>query len=135
MLILFNISKKFLFFSPKNFAKQIKTMLHNPKKILKNSKILSFILFTSFLIPIPFFNTNEGKAGLEFQWDGNPNFKKLRWFQKNSSKSARNTIFFFLRPFDRKADLLKINMKIPKSFKSTLKEKKNYSLPSKNRRV
>ena len=97
-------------------------MLYNPKRIIKNSKILSLILFSSFLIPIPFFNTNEGKAGLEFQWDGDPNFKKLKWFQKNSSKGSRNTIFFFLRPFDRKADLLKINMKIPKSFKSTLKE-------------
>tara|TARA_B100001094_G_scaffold10795_1_gene9656 strand:- start:589 stop:1215 length:627 start_codon:yes stop_codon:yes gene_type:complete len=118
------MSKKFLNISPKKFAKEIKTMLYNPKRILKNSRILSLILFSSFLIPIPFFNTNEVKAGLEFQWDGDPNFKKLRWFQKNSSKSARNTIFFFLRPFDRKADLLKINMKIPKTFKSTLKEEK-----------
>ena len=36
----------------------------------------------------------------------------------------QNTIFFFLRPSDRKADLLKINFKIPKTFKSTLKEEK-----------
>ncbi len=99
-------------------------MLYNPKRIFKKSKVVSFILFTSFLIPIPFFHRNEANAGLEFQWDGNPNFKRLKWFQKNSDKRARNTIFFFLRPFDRKADLLKINMNIPKSFKSTLKEEK-----------
>ena len=99
-------------------------MLYNSKGILKNSKILSFILLTSFLIPIPFLNENEAKAGLEFQWNQDPSYKKLSWFQKDSSKSLRNTIFFFLRRFDRKADLLKINMTIPKKFKSTLKEKK-----------
>jgi len=99
-------------------------MLYKPKRILKNSKILCFLLFTSFLIPIHSFNTNEAKAGLEFQWDDNPNYKKLKWFQKDSSKKSRNTIFFFLRRFDRKADLLKINMKIPKNFKSTLKQDK-----------
>ena len=118
------ISKKYLLFSPKNFTKQIKTMLFKPKRIPKNSKLFCFLLFTTFLIPILSFNTNEAKAGLEFQWDANPNYKKLKWFQKNSDKRARNTIFFFLRPFDRKADLLKINMKIPKTFKSTLKEEK-----------
>ena len=99
-------------------------MIYNKKNILKNSKILSLILFSSFLIPVPFFNFNEVKAGLEFQWDADPNYKRLKWFQKNSAQRARNTIFFFLRPFDRKADLLKINMKIPKTFKSTLKEEK-----------
>ncbi len=118
------ISKKYLHFSPENFTKQIKIMLNKPRRILKNSKILCFILFTSFLIPIPSFNTNEAKAGLEFQWDANPNYKKLKWFQTNGDKIVRNKLFFFLRPFDRKADLLKINIKIPKTFKSTLKEEK-----------
>jgi len=118
------VSKKYLHFSPENFTKQIKIMLNKPRRILKNSKLLCFILFTSFLIPIPFFNTNEAKAGLEFQWDANPNYKKLKWFQTNGDKRARNKLFFFLRSFDRKADLLKINMKIPKTFKSTLKEEK-----------
>ena len=99
-------------------------MLYNPKNILKNSKILSLILFSSLLIPIPFLNGNEVKAGLEFQWNSDPNYKRQKWFQKNSEKRARNTIFFFLRPSDRKAGLLKINMKIPKNFKSTLKEEK-----------
>ena len=99
-------------------------MLFKQKNFLKNSKILSFLLLSSFLLPIPFFNRNQAKAGLEFQWDGNPNYKRLKWFQKNSETRARNTIFFFLRPFERKADLLKINMAIPKNFKSTLKKEK-----------
>ena len=36
----------------------------------------------------------------------------------------RNTIYFFFRPSDRKTDLLKINLAIPKSFKSNLKNEK-----------
>tara|TARA_B100000902_G_scaffold362825_1_gene381406 strand:- start:309 stop:878 length:570 start_codon:yes stop_codon:yes gene_type:complete len=99
-------------------------MPHNPKKILKNSKIFAILLLSSLLVPIPLLNLSEAKAGLEIQWDDNPNYKKLKWFQSNSEERARNTIFFFLRSFDRKADLLKINMKIPKKFKSTLKEEK-----------
>ena len=99
-------------------------MLFNPRKVLKNSKILSLILFSSFLIPITFLNGNEAKAGLEFQWNSDPNYKRLKWFQKNNVIMARNTIFFFLRPSDRQTGLLKINMTIPKKFKSTLKEKK-----------
>ena len=99
-------------------------MLNKQKNLLNNSKFFTFLLLTSLLIPIPFIKTNEARAGLEIQWDGNPYYKKLRWFQISSAASARNKIFFFLRPFDRKADLLKINMKIPKSFKSTLKEEK-----------
>ena len=99
-------------------------MLFKPKKIFYNSKILSFLLFSSFLIPIPFLNLTETKAGLEFQWDGNPNYKKLQWFQKDGEKRARNTMFFFLKSFNRKADLLKITLKIPDNFKSTLKKEK-----------
>ena len=99
-------------------------MTHNKKNIFKNPKILKIILFSSFLIPISFLNVNKAKATLEFQWDRNPNYKQLKWFQKLDDRRAKNTIFFFLRPFDRKADLLKINMKIPKTFKSRQKEEK-----------
>ena len=64
------------------------------------------------------------KAGLEFQWQQNPEFKRLKWFQKENKKRFKNTIYFFLRPSDRSADLLKINLAVPKTFKSTLKAEK-----------
>ena len=99
-------------------------MLNKPKKIFNTSKILSLLFLSSCLLPFPFFNINEAKAGLEFQWDANPNFKKLNWFQKDDKRRARNTIFFFMKSFTRKADLLKITMKIPDNFKSTLKKEK-----------
>ena len=100
-------------------------MKNEHKKIfLKKSKILKLFLISPFLVSIPFFSNNEVNAGLEFQWDQDSGYRRLKWFQKNNVKRRRNTIFFFLRPSDRKAGLLKINMKIPKTFKVTLKEEK-----------
>ena len=75
--------------------------MHNkPKKIFNTSKILSLLFLSSCLLPFPFFNINEAKAGLEFQWNANPNFKKLNWFQKDDKRRARNTIFFFMKSFN-----------------------------------
>ena len=99
-------------------------MLNKKRKIFKNSKILGFLLLSTCLLQIPFHNINEAKAGLEFQWDDNPYYKKLQWFQRDNEKRARNTIFFFIKSFTRKEDLLKITMKIPDKFKSTLKKEK-----------
>ena len=64
----------------------------------------------------------EAEAGLEFQWDQNSGYRRLKWFQKDNRKRFRNRIYFFLRPFDRNDDLLKIKLAIPNTFKSTLKE-------------
>ena len=93
-------------------------------KFLNKSKIFKLLLISPFLISIPFFNNNEVNAGMEFQWDQNSDYKRLKWFQKNNNRRLRNSIFFFLRPSDRRAGLLKISMKIPKNFKSSLKEEK-----------
>ena len=95
------------------------------KKLTLNLKILRFFIIPSILVSTPFFNSfNEAKAGLEFQWDQDSSYRRLKWFQKEDKRKFRNTIYFFLRPSDRRTDLLKINLAIPKSFKSTLKNEK-----------
>ena len=100
-------------------------MLKKTKKLALNFKILGFFLIPSFLVTIPFFNNiQDAKAGLEFQWDQDSGYRRLKWFQKDNKKRFRNQIYFFLRPSDRKTDLLKINLAIPKTFKSTLKPEK-----------
>ena len=100
-------------------------MLKNPKKFALNFKILSFFLFPTILVSTPlFFILQDAKAGLEFQWNQNSGHRRLIWLQKEDRKRFRNTIYFFLRPFDRTAELLKINIAIPKTFKSTLKTEK-----------
>ena len=100
-------------------------MLNNKKKIALNFKILRFFLIPTILFSTPFLNkTQDAKAGLEFQWDQNSGYRRLRWFQKENRKKFRNKIYFFLRPSDRRTDLLKINLAIPKTFKTSLNEEK-----------
>ena len=100
-------------------------MLKKTKKLSLNFKILRFFLIPTILVSTPFFNNiQDAKSGLEFQWDQDSGLRRLKWFQKENKKSFRNTIYFFLRPSDRRTDLLKINLDIPKKFKSTLNNEK-----------
>jgi len=100
-------------------------MLKKTKKLAFNYKILRFLLIPTIFVLTPFFNKiQDAKAGLEFQWDQNSGYRKLKWFQKQNKRRYRNTIYFFLRPSDRSTDILKINLAIPKTFKSNLKSEK-----------
>ena len=100
-------------------------MFKNTKKFALNFKILRFLFIPAILVSTPLFNNIENvKAGIEFQWDQGSGFNRLKWFQKENKARFRNTIYFFFRPKDRNADLLKINLAIPKTFKSTLKKEK-----------
>ena len=95
------------------------------KKLALNFKILRFFLIPSILFSTTLFsNIQKVRAGLEFQWEQDTGFRRLKWFQKENKKRFRNTLYFFFRPSDRKTDLLKINLAIPKPFKSTLKKDK-----------
>jgi hypothetical protein len=100
-------------------------MLKKTKKLALNFKILRFFLIPTVLVSTPFFNKlQDAKAGLEFQWDQDSGHRQLKWFQKEDRRKFRNTIYFFLRPSDRRTDLLKINLAIPKTFKTTLNKEK-----------
>tara|TARA_B100001057_G_scaffold103169_1_gene100566 strand:+ start:535 stop:1104 length:570 start_codon:yes stop_codon:yes gene_type:complete len=99
-------------------------MKNEAKNFFNKSKILKFLLISPFLVSIPFINDSKVNAGLEFQWDQDSGYRRLKWLQKNNKRGFRNTIYFFLRPSDRKAGLLKISLKIPKTFKSNIKEEK-----------
>ena len=95
------------------------------KKFTLSLKILRFFLIPTILLSTPFFNNiQDAKAGLEFQWDQNSGYRQLKWFQKENRRKFRNKIYFFLRPSDRRSDLLKINLAIPKTFKATLDKEK-----------
>ena len=100
-------------------------MFKHTKKLTLNFKILKFFLIPTFLVSTPFFNNiQDAKAGLEFQWDQDSGYRRLKWFQKEKRRKFRNKIYFFLRPSDRNNELLKINLSIPKTFKSTLNKEK-----------
>jgi len=96
-------------------------MFKKSQKFTFNFKILRFFLISTILVSTPFFNNiQDAKSGLEFQWDQDSGYRKLKWFQKEDKRNFRNTIYFFLRPSDRRSELLKLNLAIPKTFKSTL---------------
>jgi len=100
-------------------------MLKKTKKLALNFKILRFFLIPTILVSTPFFNKlQDAKAGLEFQWDQDSGYRRLKWLQKENRRKFRNTIYFFLRPSDRRTDLLKIDLAIPKNFKTTLDKEK-----------
>ena len=100
-------------------------MLKKTKKFALNLKIFRFFLIPTILLSTPFFNNAQrAKAGLEFQWDRDSGLNSLKWFQKEKEKKFRNSIYFFLRPSDRKTGLLKLTLSVPKTFKSTLNKEK-----------
>ena len=100
-------------------------MLKKTTKLVLNFKILRFFLIPTILVSTPFFNKlQDANAAMEFQWDQDSGYRRLKWFQKEKRSKFRNTIYFFLRPSDRRTDLLKINLAIPKNFKSTLNKEK-----------
>ena len=68
------------------------------------STTIKHVLFTKFLkcvvltpLAISFINPNTLKSGVEFQWNNQDNFKRLNWYQRDNKKSARNTVFLFLK--------------------------------------
>ena len=100
-------------------------MLKKTEKLALNFKILRLFLIPIILVATPFFNNlQDAKAAMEFQWDQDSGYRKLKWFQKEDRRKLRNTIYFFFRPSDRRTDLLKIKLAVPKSFKSTLDKEK-----------
>jgi len=100
-------------------------MLKNTRGINLNLKILRLFLIPTILVSTPFINNiQDAKAGLEFQWDQNSGYRRLKWFQKENKRRFRNTIYFFFRPSDRNSELLKINLAIPKGYKSNLYKEK-----------
>ena len=101
----------------------MKSIFSKRKTFPLSFKILNFLFLSPILISLPFLiNIHEAKAGLEFQWNQDSGHRRLKWFQKENKRRLRNTIYFFFRPSDRKADLLKVNLAIPETFKSTLKK-------------
>ena len=61
------------------------------KKITLNLKILRFFIIPTIIVLTPFLNNiQDAKAGLEFQWDQDDNFRRLKWFQKDNKRRNQN---------------------------------------------
>ena len=71
-------------------------MFNKQKKLILNLKILKLLFFSPLLISIPFYLGNsDAKAGLEFQWDQDSGYRRLKWFQKENKKNLEIQFFSF----------------------------------------
>ena len=75
-------------------------MLNKQKKFILNFKILKLLFFSPLLISIPFYLlNNDVKAGLEFQWDQDSGYRRLKWYQKEKNCISKFSFILFLKPF------------------------------------
>ena len=117
-----NLSKSSCF--KETFLKS-KKMFNGLKHKITKSLLIKLLFVVPFALPLNYLNINSGaRAGLEFQWDADSSFRKLKWYQTDSERISRSTTYFFLRPSDRKSGLLKIDIKFPKRFLSNLKKER-----------
>ena len=98
------------------------------KKLLSTIKKSFFIGFSAFLfgtgssILAP--QTSASPGFFEYQWDPEPGYKRLKYYQSSSERNDRSTYYFFLRGNDRKEDIKKLTIAIPDYFEARIKTKK-----------
>ena len=98
------------------------------KKLLSAIKKSFFIGFSAFLfgtgssILAP--QTSASPGFFEYQWDPEPGYKRLKYYQSSSNRNERSTYYFFLRGKERNEDIEKLTIAIPDYFDSKIKTKK-----------
>jgi len=60
----------------------------------------------------------------EYQWNPEPGYKRLKYFQSSSERNERSTYYFFLRGKERKEDIKKLTIAVPDYFEAKIKTKK-----------
>ena len=93
--------------------------------IIKKLIFLGFsaLLFSSGAINLA--PKSEASQGFfEYQWFPEEGYKKLRFLQSSSERLDRATYYLFLRGKERKSDISKLTLKVPKYFEAKIKPKK-----------
>ena len=98
------------------------------KTLLSTFKKAFFIGFSAFLfgtgssILAP--QSSASPGFFEYQWDPEPGYKKLKYYQSSSERNERSTYYFFLRGKERKEDIEKLTIAVPDYFDAKIKTKK-----------
>ena len=82
----------------------------------------AFIFGTGASILAP--KSSASPGFFEHQWDPEPGYKRLKYFQSSSDKLDRATYYFFLRGIERKDNITKLTLKVPDYFKTKIKPEK-----------
>ncbi len=106
----------------------LKSQVMLKKQLLSTFKKGFFIGFSVFLfgtgssILAPKSNASQGF--FEHQWDPEPGYKRLKYFQSSSERNERSTYYFFIRGKERKEDIPKLIIAVPDYFKAKIKSEK-----------
>ena len=84
--------------------------------------VSSFLLGTGSSILAP--KSSASPGFFEYQWDADPDYRKLRYYQSSSEKLGRARYYFFLRGKERKDNTIKLTIKIPDYFDAKIKPEK-----------
>ena len=90
-------------------------------------KKVFFIGFSAVLLGTGAFNFSRQSSAspgfFEYQWDAEPGYKRLRYYQSSSERLERSTYFLFLRSKERKEDIEKLIVTVPDYFEAKIKPK------------
>ena len=98
------------------------------KKLLSTFKKSFFIGFSALLfgtgasVLAP--ESSASPGFFEYQWDAEPEYKRLKYYQSSSERNQRSTYYFFLRGNERQEDIEKLTIAVPDYFKAKIKTKK-----------
>ena len=84
--------------------------------------VSTFLLGTGSSILSP--KSSASPGFFEYQWDADPDYRKLRYYQSSSEKLGRARYYFFLRGKERKDNTIKLTIKIPDYFDAKIKPEK-----------
>ena len=96
-----------------------------PPSTIKKVFFIGFSAFllgtgTSILAP----RSYASPGFFEHQWDPEPGYKRLKYYQSSSERNERSTYYFFLRGKERKEDIFKLTIAVPDYFEAKIKTKK-----------
>ena len=82
----------------------------------------AFLLGTSssFLAP----KSSAAPGFFEYQWDAEPGYRRLRYYQSSKDPLERATYYFFLRGKERKENIIKLTIMVPDYFKAKINPEK-----------
>ena len=98
------------------------------KHSFKTIKKAFFIVFSAFVlgtgVSILAPKSLASPGFFEIQWDPEPGYRRLKYFQTSSERLDRATYYFFLRGRERKENIIKLTIKVPDYFKAKIKPEK-----------
>ena len=101
------------------------TLAQQQRSALRTAFSLGIVLATMGLGQACYLRKAVAQAAtsalFEFRWKDSGSYHKLHYYQSSNEKLDRATYYLMLRPKDREADILELNITIPDHFNASIK--------------